>query len=144
MEKPVIKGTRWLLPNNAANLDPRRRQAKRLEAALRLNQPLATAYYLKEDLRQLWEQPDKATAATFLQVWLARAQTAGVGILQKMANTLGLYRSGILAYYDFPISTGPLGGTNNKIKTMPRQAYDSRDHEFLNSKSWPSTSPSTL
>ena len=42
-------------------------------------------------------------------------------MLKTMAKTLSAYRSGILAYYDFPISTGPLEGTNNKIKTMKRQ-----------------------
>ena len=40
----------------------------------------------------------------------------------------------ILAYYDYPISTGPLEGTNNKIKTMKRQAYGFRDPEFLKLK----------
>jgi|GEM_PF-2260858 transposase len=33
-----------------------------------------------------------------------------------------LYRRGLLAYYDYPIATGPLEGTNNKVETMPRQA----------------------
>jgi transposase len=32
-----------------------------------------------------------------------------------------------LAYYDDPISTRPLEGSNNKIKTMKRQAYDFRE-----------------
>jgi hypothetical protein len=41
---------------------------------------------------------------------------------------------GILAYYDQPISTGPLEGTNNKIKTMQRQAYGFRDHELFKLK----------
>jgi transposase len=35
---------------------------------------------------------------------------------------------------DFPISTGPLQGTNNKIQTMKRQAYGYRDLEFLKLK----------
>jgi transposase len=39
-----------------------------------------------------------------------------------------------MAYYDFPISTGPLEGTNNKIKTMKRQAYGFRDNEFFKLK----------
>jgi transposase len=39
-----------------------------------------------------------------------------------------------LAWYDYPISTGPLEGTNNKIKTMKRQAYGFRDLEFFNLK----------
>ena len=32
---------------------------------------------------------------------------------------------------DYPISTGPLEGANNKIKTMKRQAYGFRDMEFF-------------
>ena len=32
------------------------------------------------------------------------------------------------------ISTGPLEGTNNKIKTMKRQAYGFRDQEFFKLK----------
>ncbi len=52
----------------------------------------------------------------------------------RFANTLAAYRSGILAWYDYPISTGPLEGTNNKIKTMKRQAYGFRDLEFFKLK----------
>ena len=129
----VLKGTRWLLLKNPENLK-NWKEHERLEEALRLNQPLATAYYLKEDLRQLWEQPDKDAATAFLQDWIARAQSSGIGILIKIAKTLALYRTGILAYYDYPISTGPLEGTNNKIKTMKRQAYGFRDLEFFKLK----------
>ena len=39
-----------------------------------------------------------------------------------------------MPYYDYPISIGPLEGTNNKIKTMNRQAYGFRDLEFLELK----------
>ncbi len=55
-------------------------------------------------------------------------------MLTKFADTLAAHRSGILAYYDHPISTGPLKGTNNKIKTMKRQAYGFRDREFFKLK----------
>jgi len=36
--------------------------------------------------------------------------------------------------YDYQISTGPLEGFNNKIKTMKRQAYGFRDMEFFKLK----------
>jgi hypothetical protein len=44
------------------------------------------------------------------------------------------HRSGILAYYDVRITSGPMEGTNNKIKTMKRQAYGFRDKEFFKLK----------
>jgi transposase len=95
---------------------------------------LATAYYMREDLRQLWDQPDKATAERVLQDWIARAQASGVKMLQDFAKTLAGHRSGILAYYDYRISTGPLEGTNTKIKLLQRKAYGFRDMQFFKLK----------
>jgi transposase len=36
-----------------------------------------------------------------------------------------------MAYYDYTISTDPLEDTNNRIKTMKRQAYGFRDQQFF-------------
>ena len=55
-------------------------------------------------------------------------------MLFRFARTLATHMDGILAYYDYPISTGPLEGTNNKIKTMKRQAYGFRDRKFFKLK----------
>jgi hypothetical protein len=51
MEKKAVKGARWILLKNPENLDDSRDENQRLNEALRLNKPLATAYYMKEDLR---------------------------------------------------------------------------------------------
>jgi transposase len=134
MQKAVLKGTRWLLLKNPENLEPEKDEKRRLEEALALNKPLATAYYLKDDLRRFWEQPGKAFATTFLDGWIRRAQASGIKILLQMAKTLAVHRTGLLAYYDVMISSGPLEGTNNKIKTMKRQAYGFRDMEFFKLK----------
>jgi transposase len=127
----VLKGTRWLLLKTPDNLDPVKGEPRRLQEALRLNEALATAYYLKEDLRQFWEQPNKASARRKLLDWYHQAQASGVRILQQFALLLLQRQAGLLAWYDFPISTGPLEGTNNKIKTMQRQHYGLRDQNFF-------------
>jgi transposase len=132
-DQEVLKGTRWLLLKNPEDLDPARDELARLEKALRLNQPLATAYYLKEELRQFWAQADKAAAA-FLESWIARAQASGIGLLRSFAKTLRRHEEGLLAYYDDPLSTGPLEGTNNKVRALQRQAYGYRDLEFFKLK----------
>jgi transposase len=116
----------------------------RLKAALKLNQPLAAAYYMKEDLRQAWNQPDKKTGKIFLTDWVDRAGSSMILMLAKMARIIATHFHGILAYYDYPNSTGPLEGTNNNIKTMKRQAYGFRDQQFSNSRSWHFTMQSTL
>ena len=134
LQKKVMKGTRWLLLKNPENLDPDRDEHRRLREALELNQPLATAYYMKEDLRQFWKQTNKMTATAFLESWIRRASGSDVRILKQLAKTLASHKSGLLNYYDYPISTGPLEGTNNKIKTMQRQAYGYRDMDFFKLK----------
>src|SRR5262249_7763206 len=134
LQKKVLKGTRWLLLKGAENLEEEKDEKKRLKEALALNQSLATAYYLKEDLRQFWEEPGPRFGALFLDGWIKRAESSGIKILQEMARTLAAHRSGLLAYHDVMITSGPLEGTNNKIKTMKRQAYGFRDKEFFKLK----------
>ena len=133
-QRKVIKGTRWLLLRNPENLDRTKREPQRLREALKLNESLATAYYLKEQLRHIWNEPDKRCATAALDSWSLMAEYSGIRRLQKLARTIQIHRAGILAWYDHPISTGPLEGTNNKIKTMKRQAYGFRDIQFLKLK----------
>ncbi|MCP5245441.1 MAG: ISL3 family transposase [Burkholderiales bacterium] len=133
--KPVLKGIRWLLLKNPDNLDDARDERQRLDEALKLNEPLATAYYMKEELRDIWHQPDKDSAQIALDEWIKKAAASNVNMLKKFSKTLAAHRSGILAYFDFDgLSTGPLEGTNNKIKTLHKMAYGFRDAEFFKLK----------
>ena len=134
LQKQVLKGTRWLLLKRSADLDPKRHERQRLKEALRLNESLATAYYLKEDLAQVWQQAGKVSGRIVLDHWIADAESSGIRQLMKFARTLQTHREGILNWYDHPISTGPLEGTNNKIKLLQRQAYGYRDLPFFKLK----------
>ncbi|WP_029630400.1 ISL3 family transposase, partial [Zavarzinella formosa] len=129
--KTVLKGTRWLILKNPENLDETKGERARLEEALRINQPLATAYYMKEEFRHFWEQGSPKDAARFLDDWCRRAEASKLSVLQKMASSFQMHRTGLLNYHRCPISTGPLEGVNNKIKTLQRQAYGYRDQEFF-------------
>jgi transposase len=133
-ERKILKGTRWLLLKNVENLDEERNEVERLAQALDLNTPLTLAYYMKDDLKQVWWQSSKAAARRVLEDWIRRAEVSGIAMLIKFAATLREHRDGILAYYDCPISTGPLEGVNNKIQTLKRQAYGFRDVEFFKLK----------
>lgn len=91
---------------------------------------------MKEDLRQLWYWTgDRKAAEWHLRSWITMARCSGIEMLKKFATTLEDHFEGILAYFDFDcLSTGPLEGTNNKIKTMQRKAYGYRDMEFFKLK----------
>lgn len=67
MGKSVLKGCCWILLENPESLNPDRQEHERLQEALEANEPLAKAYYLKEELRQIWKQPNKAAAAAYLE-----------------------------------------------------------------------------
>jgi transposase len=136
LQQRAIKGTRWLLLTAREKLEDKEEQAQRLKQALEINRPLATVYYMKEDLRQLWYWTgDKKAAKWHLCSWIAMARSSSIEMLKKFATTLEDHFEGILAYFDFDcLSTGPLEGTNNKIKTMQRKAYGYRDMEFFKLK----------
>lgn len=127
--RKYLKGTRYLLLAGAENVPDDRRDD--LAEALRFNQPLSTAYYLKEDLRQLWNQPTRALMRRHLQSWCKRALESGITQLIVMAKTLRAHATGILNDCRHPISTGELEGINNKIKTLKRKAYGFRDEAFF-------------
>ena len=84
---------------------------------LRINHPLVTAYYMKEGLRQLWNQPERENVNWFLCDWIARTLASTIAMLQQFAKTLAVHRHK-MPYYDYSISPGPIEGTNNKIQTL--------------------------
>ena len=108
LQKDVLKGTRWLLLKNQSNLNDQKNERQKLQEALNLNTPLATAYYLKEELRLMWNEKTVADAKKFLGKWCKRAYASGIAMLINMAKTLLKHRSGIFNYFHYRISTGPL------------------------------------
>ncbi len=71
----------------------------RLREALRLNEPLAIAYQLKEELNEIWEQDDPETAQALLMDWIVYAEPTGIHVLKQFAKTLRFHAWGILAWY---------------------------------------------
>lgn len=134
LQKKVLKGIRWILLKRPENLKAERNEEQRLKAALELNAPLTLGYYMVEDLRQIWSQPNKQTARSILKDWIGMAHASGIRVLQKLSNTLAAYQNGILNWYDTPITSAKIEGTNNKIRAMQRQSYGFRDKEFFKLK----------
>lgn len=132
-KRKVLKGTRWLLLCNGKDIFDHKFKT-RLDNALKLNKPLMKAYYLKESLKEIWMQINKEQAEKVLDDWLEQAYQAKIPKLTTFANTLKSHKWGILAWYDYHISTAKIEGINNKIKTMKRQAYGYRDQRFFELK----------
>ncbi len=127
--KLKIKGSRFLLLRRPENL--LEDQIPKLDEALRLNEPLLLGWYLKEELHELWNQPSRPQMKACLNDWCDKARTTTVGQLIKMAKTLQTHAAGILAYADYPITSGKLEGINNKIKTLTKRSYGFHDENFF-------------
>lgn len=67
----------------------------------------------------------------FLRPWCARAIATGLAPLITMAKTLTRREERLLNYFRHRISSGPMEGTNNKIKAVLRQSLRIRESEYF-------------
>jgi len=133
-ERSALKGVRWILLKRPDNLNPDFSEPQRLAKALASNADLAAAYFLKEELSEIWEQDEYDEAEGLLKEWIEFAESLDIKEMKDFAKTLRGHAIGILAYYDCQITTGPLEGINNKIKTLKRQSYGFRDMQYFKLK----------
>lgn len=81
-KRKVLKGTRYLLLGNGSDIYDGKYRT-RLDNALAMNEPLSKAYYLKEQLREIWVQVDKEDAEKVLVDWVEQAKSSKIPQLQK-------------------------------------------------------------
>ena len=124
-----MKVQRYKCKNEECDFDQQHKT--RLDNALAMNEPLSKAYYLKEQLKEIWSQISKEEAEAVLDDWVKQARESKIPQLMRMAATLLAHRRGIQAWYDSRISTGKVEGINNKIKVMKRNAYGFRDDRYF-------------
>ena len=51
--------------------------------------------------------------------------------MKKSAASIRVHRDGILAYFTHNITSDPMEGNNNKVRTLMKQTYGLRDEEYL-------------
>lgn len=127
----VYVGVKYLLLKGEEKIEEGSTARARLDRLLQLNQSLNTAYILKEELRGLWSCVTRRQAERYLRDWLDKAWASGIQPLKKFANKLAAHLTGILNYFDHPITTAKVEGINNKIKVLKRMAYGFRDMEYF-------------
>jgi transposase len=130
-DKNFFSGVRFILLKNNENLDASKGEPGKLKRLLKVNEDISAIYILKEDLRQIWNKRSKAEAESTLNNWLSAAMESENRIIKRLAGTIDKYREGILNFYDFKISTGPLEGVNRRIRAQIGQAYGYRDMELF-------------
>jgi len=127
--KSLMKQSRFLFLKNPQNLKTKERP--KLKEILKLNEPLALAYILKDYLKRLWQYRYRAAAEKFLLYWCNLALDSGINLLNRFVKTIYKYSYGILDHCKYAIHTGKIEGINNKIKVIKRKAYGFHDLEYF-------------
>jgi transposase len=120
-ERRWIKGTRWAVLKDPSHLTPS--QAQKLADLERTNQRLYRGYLLKEDFRHAWVPGNVGVSRTRLARWLRWARRCRIRQIVRFAKTVQDHLDGILKAVELRVSTGPVEGLNNKIKTILKRAY---------------------
>jgi len=135
LKRNVLKSSRYLLlkaPENLkTNTDKTKDERARLQAALEINQPLATAYYMKERLRLLFDCLTVEQARKELEAWISEAGSSKIKILMDASMKLLAWKPFILNWYKHQINTSKLEVMNRKIGMLQRKACGYRDDKYL-------------
>ena len=123
-----MKGSRWALLKNPERLTHTQRSTlAQLKAD---NQPLFTAYLLKEELRAVFQTKDWQ-GPFMLQHWITLAEKSRLKPFMKVAQTIRDNLEGIQSALLFGLTNARLEGVNTKLKLLTRLAYGFHSHKPL-------------
>ena len=103
----VIKGARWLLLKNRANVT-KHADRVRLRDLLAANRALFIVYVLKDDLKRLWRFRYPGAARRFWRAWYRRAMSSRIPALRHFATNLAARIDGVINHCRYPLHTGLL------------------------------------
>ncbi|MBU3924361.1 transposase, partial [Patescibacteria group bacterium] len=132
--RKYIKGQKFILLSNRENLTLDGKTS--LNALLKINKRLNTAYLLKESFGQLWDYQTETWARKFFDNWKKSLRWQRLKPYEKFTKIIERHWDGIAAHIEKEdkISLGFVEGLNNKIRVFQRRAYGLRDEEYLRLK----------
>ena len=132
-DQALIKGSLYLLLKNPEKLKPG--QQEKLDSLRNSNDNLNLIYMLKEQLQQLWVQPESFDIIKKrLESWCQLADESGLHYLKKFAKSLRRHATGICNYAKFPLTTARIEAGNVAIGMIRKRARGIRDTEYFKLK----------
>lgn len=130
----TLKVKQWLLLSARERLKATDRRL--LDALCRLNQPLYTAYLLKEELRAILHHPWKYMGALLrnLKSWAHAAYKAGHQEFAKVATRLMTHFDKLAAGFNAPVKLGFVEAINGKIALIRRESRGIRNGQHFRFK----------
>ena len=116
-----LQGARWALWKNPEHLTGP--QGAKLELIKQQNEPLYTAYLLKEQLRETLREADPETASRQLELWIEWAAASGLVPFQRLAQTIADYHQRIVATIRHRLTNARVEAVNTTLRLVVRRAY---------------------
>jgi transposase len=82
----------------------------------------AKAWAFKEVFVEFWIQPDSVCAQRFFEQWLTTVNRSKLEPLKKVGRMLQSHLSGLLNYFDHPITNAITEGFNSRIQSLKAAA----------------------
>lgn len=117
-----LKNLRWIILKN--NEDLTNEEKDKLKFAFECSQGIKEMYWLKEDIRTVFEKKiSKEKARKKMNKLMKKAKEINDRSIKSFIKTYNMFEEYILNYFDERKSNGLVEGINNKIKVIKRIAY---------------------
>jgi transposase len=123
-----LKGARWALWKRPERLTER--QQAKLATIEHVNRRLYRAYLLKEQLRLVFHS-EPADAVELLEAWLVWARRSRIPSFVKLAKTITVNKTGIVATLTHRLSNARIEAINTTLRLICRRAYGFHSAEAL-------------
>ena len=120
-ERRHLKNTRFVLFKAPWNLEDSERQ--RLRQLERVNRKVFRAYLLKENFLAAYDYSHPGWARRRFDAWIKAAKRSRLQPFRRVAATVFDHLNGILNFFRYRLTNGPLEGMNNKIRLLSHRAY---------------------
>lgn len=131
-ERRTMKKKRFVILKRQKT--PTSDEAEALYALKQKNDRLYSAYLLKEQVLNIFDEQDRDTAVRRFETWFANIAQSRLTQFDKVVKTIRTYFYGIENYFTHRITNGGAEGINNKINVIKRMAYGYRDLEYFKLK----------
>jgi len=128
-----MKHKRFLILHRRNNLVDEE-DIESLEQLLESNKPLYTAYILKEEVADIFDDLDERREKIRLEQWFKNVLDSGIEEFLPVVAMIQRYLYGILNYFKHRLTNAGSEGFNNKINVIKRAAFGFRDIEYFKLK----------
>ncbi len=128
-----MKHKRFLILHRRKNLTEEE-DIESLDQILESNKPLYTAYVLKEEIADIFDDVNEDRETVRLEQWFKNVSDSGIAEFTPVVSMIQNYLYGVLNYFKYRLTNAGSEGFNNKINVIKRAAFGFRDIEYFKLK----------